>query len=201
MAFDAATGGLYGLASGGGANYGGTVFQLTPIVGGGWNFDLVHSFGSENDGRFPQGPLTLDSSGNLYGTTAGGGSYSNGSVFKLTSGTDGWVETILYDFPGGQDGAYPFAGVILDRRGNVYGTTNEGGNENVGIVYKLTPTKGLWKIHVIHSFTGGPDGGSPTYYNLVIDDAGNLYGTTVYGGLYGYGTAYKLTPSTQSIWK
>jgi uncharacterized repeat protein (TIGR03803 family) len=198
--FDASTGNLYGLAAGGGAYNLGTLFELTPVVGGGWTFNLIYSFGNHYDGGAPQASLTLDSSGNLYGTTVSGGSYGNGTVFRFTPGAAGWVETVLYSFTGGDNGAFPFAGVIFDRQGNLYGTTYEGGDDDVGVVYQLTPTKGEWAIHVIHSFTGGPDGGAPSEFSLAIDDARNLYGTTVSGGLYGYGTVYKLAPSVHDVW-
>ena len=92
--------------------------------------------------------------------------------------------------------------MVFDRVGNLYGTTEEpGGGDNVGNVYKLTPTKGDWAIHVIHTFTGGPDGANPSGYNLAVDGAGNLYGTTTLGGLYNYGTAFKLSPLTGGKWK
>jgi uncharacterized repeat protein (TIGR03803 family) len=200
VVFDAATGNLYGLAAGGGEYNLGTLFELVPVVGGGWNFNLIYSFGDHYDGGAPQGSLTLDSSGNFYGTTVSGGSYGSGTVFKFTAGTSGWAETVLYNFTGGDNGAFPFAGVIFDRQGNLYGTTNQGGDDDVGVIYQLTPTKGEWAIHVIHRFTGGPDGGYPSDFNLAIDGARNLYGTTLFGGLYGDGTAYKLSPSLHDIW-
>jgi uncharacterized repeat protein (TIGR03803 family) len=199
--FDPATGNLYGTTQQGGADSGGVAFALTPALGGGWNFSLIHSFGFGTDGYGPVSALTLDSSGNLYGTTMGGGSYNDGIVFKLAAGTDGWGESILYNFTGGYNG-YSSFGVIFDEQGNLYGATGEpGGGDDVGNVFKLTPTKGEWVIHVIHTFTGGPDGGNPATFNLAIDGAGNLYGTTIEGGLYGYGTAYKLAPSTGGKWK
>lgn len=199
--FDPATGSLYGTA-GAGANSSGTVFELTRVAGGGWNFNLVHSFlDSRSDGNTPSGALTLDSSGNLYGTTVYGGSYNAGTVFRFAYGADGWIESILYNFTGGFNGGAPEAGVIFDRLGNLYGTSYYDGGDDVGNVFKLTPTKGDWVIHVIHTFTGGPDGSQPAPFNLAIDSAGNLYGTTELGGLYNYGVAYKLAPSTGGKWK
>lgn len=90
--------------------------------------------------------------------------------------------------------------MIFDAKGNLYGTTTEGGADAVGSVFQLTPTKGDWTMHVIHTFTGGTDGGDPTFGGLVINRAGNLYGETFYGGLYGYGVAYKLAKSAHGKW-
>ncbi|MFZ0770715.1 MAG: choice-of-anchor tandem repeat GloVer-containing protein [Candidatus Sulfotelmatobacter sp.] len=200
--FDPATGDLYGITALGGASNSGTVFELIPVAGGGWNFSLVYSFLDDpSDGQVPSGVLTLDSSGNLYGTAVYGGSYNAGTVYKITNGADGWHESILYNFTGGFNGGAPEAGVIFDRLGNLYGTSYYNGGDEVGNVFKLTPTKGDWVIHVIHTFTGGPDGGQPSEFNLAIDGSGNLYGTTELGGLYNYGTAYKLSPSTGGKWK
>lgn len=202
VVFDAATGNLYGVTPEGGANNAGAVFELTPVLGGGWNFNLIHSFGFGTDGTYPVAALTLDSSGNLYGTTYNGGSYSDGTVFRLTNGSGGWSESVLYNFTGGDNGFASSAGVVFDREGNLYGTTDApGGGDDVGNVYKLTPTKGDWAIHIIHTFTGGPDGGNPAPFNLAIDGSGSLYGTTELGGLYSYGVAYKLSPSASGKWK
>lgn len=197
--FDPATGNLYGITEQGGANNGGVAFALAPVLGGGWNFNLIYSFCGA--GCSPTGTLTLDSSGSLYGTTTAGGSYSDGTVFRLTNGTNGWTATTLYNFTGGYNGYSTFGGVVFDQHGNIYGVTDEpGGGDDVGNVIELTPTKGDWIIHVIHTFTGGPDGGNPAAYKLAIDRPGNLYGTTTLGGLYRYGTAYKLAPSSNGKW-
>jgi uncharacterized repeat protein (TIGR03803 family) len=202
ISFDAATGNFYGMTVLGGDSNSGTVFELIPVAGGGWNFSLVYSFLDDpRDGQVPSGALTLDSLGNLYGATVYGGSYNAGTVYKIANGADGWSESILYNFTGGFNGGAPEAGVIFDHLGNLYGTSYYNGGDEVGNVFKLTPTKGDWVIHVIHTFTGGPDGGNPSEFNLAIDGAGNLYGTTELGGLYDYGVAYKLSPSTGGKWK
>jgi uncharacterized repeat protein (TIGR03803 family) len=204
LTIDPATGKLYGTTQGGGSSNGGVVFELTPTEGGGWTFAAIYSFesNSSQDGIDPIGTLSVDSSGNLYGTTNQGGTYENGTVFKLTNGAGGWTEAILYNFTGGDNGSQPSAGVALDRYGNLYGTTDQGGADNVGNVFRLRPTKGVWVMTVIHTFTGGPDGGYPSSSNLTIDSAGNVYGTTGTGGLYNYGTAFKLTPpSSGNRWK
>ncbi len=201
LIFDPVTGDLYGTTEGGGAFNGGTVFALTPVVGGGWGFNLIYSFGSGTDGYGPGGPLTLDASGSIYGTAVYGGSYNGGTVYRLTHGTSGWVETVLYNFTDGYNGAAPEAGVIFGRQGNLYGVNYYDGGDDVGNIFELTPTKGEWIIHVIHTFTGGPDGGRPAPYQLALDGAGNLYDTTIQGGLYGYGTAFMLAPSTGGKYK
>jgi uncharacterized repeat protein (TIGR03803 family) len=188
-------GNLYGTAEGGNNLPGPDVFQLVPNGDGSWTPNIVYdAFEGE-----PYGRLTLDSAGNLYGTTYEGGVYGAGSVFKLSAADGTWVETILYDFTGGDNGASPYGGVAFDTAGNLYGTTQTGGADNVGVVFKLTPAPEFWKISVLHNFTGGNDGGTP-YAGVVLDAAGNLYGTTSNGGYYEYGTVFKLSPSADGKW-
>jgi uncharacterized repeat protein (TIGR03803 family) len=193
------TGSLYGTTLGGDLYSSGTVFKLTPTEGGSWTETVLWSFTGRRDGGDPYCGLTFDLSGNLYGTTSNGGVYGRGTVFKLTphSGAN-WTESVLYDFTtGGSNSGIPLAGVIFDAAGNLYGTTENGGEDNEGTVFELKPTKkGIWTISVLHSFTGGRDGGGPGYGNLVMDAAGNLYGTTVYGGIYEYGAVFKLAQSS-----
>ena len=137
-------------------------------------------------GEIPNGPLILDSAGNLYGTTANGGAYGFGTVFELSS--DG-TETVLYSFGGSPaDGSYPYAGLIRDAAGNFYGTTEYGGAYGNGTVFELATT-GVETV--LHSFTG-LDGGNPVA-PVVRDSAGNLYGTTYNGGLDLYGTVFELS--------
>src|SRR5207253_5645914 len=134
-----------------------------------------------------------DAAGNLYGTTTSGGNFGHcgtdgcGTVFKLTpSGT----ETLLYRFLGTPDASYPY-GLVRDAAGNLYGTTLGGGAYGFGAVFKVTPSG---EETVLHSFNLPPDGFIPVGV-LVLDAAGNLYGTTTGGGFYGLGTVFKLTPS------
>jgi uncharacterized repeat protein (TIGR03803 family) len=131
-----------------------------------------------------------DPAGNLYGTTRSGGSANAGVVYKVDAAGH---EKILYNFTGGPDGGFPAAGVILDPAGNLYGTTYGGGTGNVGVVYKLD-TAG--HETVLHSFTGGADGTQPSAA-LIRDSAGNLYGTTSYGGVNGWGLVYILDTADQ----
>jgi uncharacterized repeat protein (TIGR03803 family) len=178
-----AAGNLYGITSAGGDNGNGTVFQLESNSG---NYAVICSLGAVfGDGSSASGALVFDKAGNLYGVTLNGGIYGYGTIFKLTY-SSGWTETTIYEFTGSDNGANPYAGLTFDNQGNLYGTTYRGGTDTVGVVFRLTPTKGMWAIHVVHDFTGGLDGGVPTYGGVLMDSAGNLYGETLYGGLNGY---------------
>lgn len=187
-------GNLYGTATQAGSeNYNGAVFELMPNSDGTWTESIIYGFPGDG-GYYPIGPLTLDAAGNLYGTASQGGLYGNGTVFKLTPSGDSWTQTTLYDFTGGKNGGSPANGLAFDVAGNLYGTTQYGGTDTVGNVFKLAPTNGYWNFSMLHSFTGGPDGGYPDG-NLAIDTSGNLYGTTQVGGTYQYGTVYKFAKS------
>jgi len=211
MILDAA-GNLYGTSIYGGTDDAGTVFELSPTVGGGWTEKVLYSFTSivYDDGAFPHGSLIFDAAGNLYGTTDNGGPYcflhqGCGTVFELSPGQGGsWSETVLYSFSGGDgtgDGANPLGGLIFDAFGNVYGTTFGGGLHGQGTVFELTPTAGgSWTESVLYSFGPLPDGQEP-WAGLILDTAGNLYGTTSIGGAYTYyGTVFRLTPDGNGSW-
>jgi len=195
-----ASGNLYGTTEGGG-NYRcgggcGTVYELSPQPDGKWKETILHRFQASWDGAFPGvGALVLDDSGNLYGT-AQGGSSGHGVIFKLSRSSSGrWKETVLYDIPGGPSGADPSAGVVMDKAGDLFGTTSVGGdpNCNCGVVYELSPAANdKWTYTVLHRFVGS-DGALPDA-NLILDDKGNLYGTASAGGAFGYGVAFELTP-------
>ena len=180
-----AAGNLYGTASAGGDSGRGVVFKLDSAG----TFSVVHTF-TGPDGSGPYGSLIADAEGNLYGTTWSGGAHGGGTVFKLdTAGT----ETVLYSFcsqPGCTDGASPQAGVTRDAAGNLYGTTNfDGADGDYGTVFKLDTAGNLT---VLHSFTNA-DGDVPNT-GVTRDAAGNLYGTTYYGGAYGKGTVFEIKP-------
>jgi len=150
-------------------------------------FSVVHSFAGAADGANPLNGLTMDGSGNLYGTTNSGGASNNGVVFKIdTTG----VETVLHNFSGGTDGENPQGVLIIDRAGNLFGTTAWGGASGQGTVFRITAAG---KEKVLYSFTGGTDGAEPEA-GLVRDVAGNLYGTTTAGGANGNGTVFELSP-------
>ncbi len=145
---------------------------------------VLYNFSANGtDGFLPWASLIFDRAGNLYGTTTWGGTYGYGTVFELTpNGSGGWTETVLYNFTFGTDGAIPYAGVIFDSAGNLYGTTFDGGTYGNGTVFELTPNgSGGWTETVLHSFSSGIDGANP-YAGLILDRAGNLYGTTLDGG-------------------
>jgi uncharacterized repeat protein (TIGR03803 family) len=161
----------------------GTVFKVTPQG----VETTLYSFQGGNDGAVPYGGLIQDVSGNLYGTTTTGGSNGNGTVFKVTPQG---VETTLYSFQGGNDGASPSAGLMIGADGNGYGTTAYGGSTNNGTVYKITATG---QETVLYSFHGGDDGAGPLD-GLIQDESGNLYGTASTGGSNGNGTVFKITP-------
>ena len=191
-------GNLYGTTYQGGANNVGTVFKLTPEG----TETVLYSFGTQSgDGTYPSASLMRDKKGNLYGTTAYGGANDCfekgcGTVFKLTPGGK---ETVLYSF-GSQsgDGIQPLAGLVMDKKGNLYGTTLEGGSVGLGTVFKLTPHG---TETVLHSFGSEGDGSLPLG-NLLTDKLGNLYGTTASGGSIGNtgGTVFEVTPAgTESL--
>jgi uncharacterized repeat protein (TIGR03803 family) len=165
---------------------------FVPLCGGRAE-TVLYSFKGGSDGRYPYDSLISDSVGNFYGTTwwgggSGCGGDSCGTIFKVTpSGT----ETVLYSFKGGEDGAWPYGGLINDSAGNIYGTTYQGGADNAGTVFKLAPNG---TETVLHSFGIGNDGAFP-YGNLIIDGEGNLYGTTYGGGTEGVGTVFKVAPN------
>jgi uncharacterized repeat protein (TIGR03803 family) len=197
-------GNLYGTTSYGGGAIGcavagcGTVFKVDPQG----NYTTIYSFtGPPADGLYAVAPLLLAADGSLYGTTAQGGASNAGTVFKLTAAGSGWIESVLYSFTGGADGGTPYAGLVLDERGNLYGTTYAGAVGN-GVVFELRPTSSGWAEKVIHTFAGAPDGASPAA-RLLRDGFGNLYGTTVGGGRTsdcrfgssGCGTVFKLSPN------
>ena len=199
------SGNLYGTSINGGAHDVGSVFELSPdaLTPGGWTLQVLHSFlNSHADGQGPWDKVILDKVGNVYGTTRDGGAESAGGVvFELTRGLPGdWTEDILYDFPFYKRGCCPYAELIFDAAGNLYGTTPGGGTgSGDGVVFKLTHTASGWKETLLHSFQG-TDGSQPTG-GLVLDAEGNLYGTTAEGGKNASGTVFKLAPAASGPWK
>ena len=195
------TGNLYGTTIGGGNQCGssscGTVYELTPGSGGKWKETVLHRFDNNGkDGITPgAGALFMDTSGNLYGTTESGGC-CGGVVYQFTPKPGGgWKEAILHNFKPGRGGSFPGSGVVMDKSGNLYGTTVDGGGPNsCGVIYKLAPAgKENWKYSVLHRFGRVHDGCIPAG-NLAVDPKGNLYGGTVLGGDHGYGIVFELTP-------
>jgi uncharacterized repeat protein (TIGR03803 family) len=206
LIFDTA-GNLYGTTNfGGSANCKlgcGTIFKLTPTSAG-WAETVVYTFTGGSDGREPYAGLVSDAQGNFYGTTLLGGNPNNtcnsgcGTVFQLSYSNSAWKANVLYTFAGANDGAWPHASLIFDGAGNLYSTTKGGGTYGSGTVFRLTA--GSWTESVLYNFTGGQDGKEPPG-RLILDTAGNLYGTTSRGGVKGYGVVFKLAPASQGSWQ
>ena len=213
LVFDRA-GNLYG-STVGISSYGctgkGIVFELSPGKNGTWTERIIYTFGQLPDGENPQGNLVFDSIGNLYGTTVWGGSGINcecGTVFELSPAKGGaWTENILYSFMGAGDGGNPLGGVIMDNAGNLYGTTSDFADPSCslgmfggcGTVFQLTrSSERVWTEKTLHRFNNN-DGANPSS-GLIFDAAGNLYGTTQYGGYNGNGVVFELTPSSSGAW-
>lgn len=150
---------------------------------------VLHSFGGASDGWNPTARVILDSAGNLYGTTAYGGVHGYGTVFKVDAVGN---EMIVHSFAGGTDGANPNAGLVADTAGNFYGTTQYGGRgcdrHGCGTIFRISPNG---RETVLYRFAGGPDGASPLG-GVVLDSLGTIYGTTWMGGVYGFGTLFRL---------
>jgi uncharacterized repeat protein (TIGR03803 family) len=172
------------------ADVGGVVFELSPS-GNGWSFSALYYF------QYPQAPyysspaagVIIDPAGNLYGAAQSGGAYNGGAAYELTPSSPTWTFTDLHDNMGGSDG-----GLMRDSAGNLYGTTLTGGDNGGGTVYELSPSNGGWTFTTLYNFSG--NGGS--FAVLIMDAAGNLYGTTIGDGAYGQGNVFKLTPSNGS---
>jgi uncharacterized repeat protein (TIGR03803 family) len=185
----------------------GVVFELTPMSGGTWKQNVLHSFMGGNDGQWPISKLSFDSDGNLYGTTVWGGSGDCnygfpgcGTIFELTPNVGGgWTEAVLYSFQG-SDGALPYSGLTLDASGSsLYGTTFTGGQLGYGTVFGLVRSeKGGWAEQVLHSFLDKY--GSTPEGDLLLDAAGNLYGTT-YSSPTSLGCVFELEAGSGGKWK
>ena len=208
------TGQLFGETySGSNAGQNGTVYSLTPSSGT-WTLTSLANF-VNTDGENPTAGLVADAAGNLYGTTAGGGSAGLGAVFELSPASGGgWIEKVIYNFTKGNlhtyyvsSGTFP-SGLIIDVAGNLYGETQNGGAHNAGMVYEISPSVGgAWTEKTLYNFTPGTNGNDP-FGGLVMDGAGNLYGTTALGGIgsvqgnpqSGNGVVFELTPGANGVW-
>jgi uncharacterized repeat protein (TIGR03803 family) len=204
-------GNLFGTGGAGGVvttlcPYGcGTVFEVSPVSGSGWNFSTLYSF-DYTRGSTPLGSLVIDAAGNLYGTAHQGGrsndtlcQFGCGVTFEISPSATGWKQTLLHSFAG-PDGGNPEAGLLLDGSGNLFGTTFYGGNDRCnqgiagcGVVFELSPSGGHWLFNHAYTFQGY-DGQLPNG-NLIMDSSGNIFGTTVTGGT-GFGNMYELSPQT-----
>lgn len=186
------TGNFYGVASGGTHNLG-ILYKVSPDSQRGWTYVLVHNFTH----RAPA-ILVSDAAGNLYGTTLSGGSgncyLGCGTAVKLSPDSHGgWTDTVIYNFPQSTDGSVPTGVVALDQAGNLYGTTSNYGSTGTGVVFELSPSATGWTESILHAFSGGTDGAF--LYSLVLDQSGDVYGTTESGGSANFGTVFELTPA------
>jgi len=188
LIFDAA-GNLYGTAYSGGANGYGVVFELSP-VGTSWTETVLYSFAGGADGEHPFSGLIMDGAGNLYGIAY----YDpDGTVFELSPSGSGWTEQVIYSYNSCCNQG--FGGLTMDAAGNIFGA--EGST-----AFELSPSgNGGWTATVIHTFAGAPKDGDVAQYMPVLDQAGNLYGTTAEGGTKNCGTVYKLSPEKKGKWK
>ncbi len=211
-------GNFYGATNFGGANGFGMIYELSPKSGGGWKITVIYNFttGLTSDGQaFGASPsnLIFDAAGNLYGETGYGGAGANGSVYELSPGAGGtWVEKDLYDFTGGADGSLPIGGLIFDAVGNLYGNTRNGGSSTAcnelgcGTVFELSPSGAGWSKTILYNLQGGVTDGDHPEGGVIFDKAGNLYGTTFFGGPTGQcgpagcGSMFEISPSAGG-WK
>lgn len=191
VTFDAA-GNFYGSSfSGGGFNYGG-IYEFTNSSG--WQEQIIHSFHDGTDGRQPQGTLVLHGQA-LFGITVFGEPYNGGTVFKLKLARNGsWKLSNIYSFGADGDGETPTGDLAFDTSGHLYGTTEVGGAYGEGILFRLSFSGGMWQETILHSFGQGNDGTFPSDDRLVIDSAGNIYGTTPNGGTSSSGTVFVASP-------
>lgn len=190
MSFDAA-GNLYGAASQEGSNNCGTVFELAHN-GSQWSFNLLWTFTGYTDGCSSWSGVVFDPEGNLYGTTTEGGVNQFGTVFELSPSEQKWSLTPLHQFVNASDGNHSLGSLVVDPSGSLFGTNRYGGPGGAGEIFELSPNAGTWDLTTLHSYSGevaGPQG------PLVMDSAGNLYGTSLESGKYGWGNVFKLTPS------
>jgi len=191
-------GNLYGVTILGGTAGVGVVYQISKLSGHATEKVLYSFTGTQGDGAYPVGNLIFDTAGNLYGTTSGGGTYNQGTIFKLSPPdypANDWTLKILYTFTG-QTGGGPQSGLIMDAEGNLYGTTSSGGDYGLGTVFELDRNN---KLETLHSFMGSPSDGRIPLASLIIDSDMNLYGTTAAGGAYDNGTVFELS-SSGGVW-
>jgi uncharacterized repeat protein (TIGR03803 family) len=194
LSFDS-SGNLYGTTQSGGLHNYGTVFVMASSKGK-WSFKTIHNFAASTDGANPYGALTVGADGYFYGATLSGGVYYNdGTVYELFESRGVWTGKVIYYFSGGYPGENPYAGLVLVN-GSLYGSTRQGGTDNLGTVFKLAPGKtgGTWTQSIVYNFTGGSSDGEYPYYgdSLIADSSGNLYGMTYQGGISDAGTVYEL---------
>lgn len=194
-----AAGNLYGAAPSGGSGSNGVIYRLNHTKQG-WEYTNLYSFTGQNGdgGGLYWIDLISDSAGNIYGATSFGGTNGTGTVWELvySKAKKTYSESILYEFGTGTsgDGNNPYGGLVMDSKGNLYGTALYGGSDGLGVVYKVTKHGKTWKETIVHDFAGGTtDGQSPTG-NLFMDSTGRVYGMAENGGTSNLGIVYRITP-------
>lgn len=197
LLFDQA-GELYGTTSFGGIltcySLGcGVAYKLTP-GGGEWRETVMHTFTDGLDGEFPNSGFIADSAGNLYGVVGGGGTHGNGIVYELIPSSGIWKFRVLHSFIGKPDGASPYGSLIFDSMGNLYGTSQGGGETGFGTAFELMPSSGKWNCVLLHSFYESHSDGADPNGSLVVDSFGNFYGSAG-GGELAAGVVFALTPN------
>ncbi|HEV3090623.1 MAG TPA: choice-of-anchor tandem repeat GloVer-containing protein [Candidatus Cybelea sp.] len=196
------SGNLYGTTVIGGKFACGTIFKLAPQASPPWPESVLYNFDCYGDGKNPHGGVTFDPRGSLDGTTTSGGSggscYSSGCGVAFSLSSNG--ESVLHDFAGGGDGYGPGGGVAFDGKGNVYGTTPDGGESSAGVVYEISRAKRGWHETVLHAFNGGSEGGVGSLGLLLLDKSADIFGVTEIGGAGDAGTVYELA-RTGKTWR
>lgn len=190
------SGNFYGTTVVGGYYNCGTIFKMTPRSSPPWQETVLYSFTCYGDGKNPYGGVTFDGSGNLFGTTVAGGTgpICAGDGCGVAWELHGSGESVLHNFTGGNDGYGPGGALTMDRKGNFYGTTPDGGSHYSGVIYQVFQRKGNWHERVLHAFNGGSEGGVGSLGRLLLR-RGNLYGVTEIGGAHSAGTVYRLQQS------
>lgn len=196
-----ASGNFYGTTKFGGAFGNGAVFKLIKPKAGStvWTEQVLYSFGAGNDGINPVAAVSFDPAGNIYGTASAGGTYGNGTVFQLKLSGSTWTENILHEFEMLNDGGVPYAGLLVDHAGNLYGATTDGGaggSNGGGTIFEMSPSGSTWTFTVLYGLPGWGISGS--FRNLLMA-GGKIYGTTHCDGANNAGTVFELT-HTGTTW-
>ena len=202
LALDKA-GNLYGTTTAGGKacisnnNGCGVVFELSAHADGNYTESVIHTF-TVPDGVDPRGTLIMDSAGSLYGTARGNEDLGTwGTIFRMSPSNGKWQFKVLHSFTDGDDGGAPFSGLTAAKDGIYYGTANTGGASGYGTVYELKHTKAAWKLTTLYAFPANNFSENPVA-GVILDRAGNLYGTCEGDTDYGEGTAYELVRTSKS---
>lgn len=200
LVFDS-LGNLYGGTYAGGTHGLGTIFELSPVSGGGWTEKVLYNFAGGADGANSNGSLIFDATGSLYGTTVLGGINGIGTVFQLSPATGGaWTEAVLFTCSQAVGGE-PHGNVVFDSRGNFYTALVNDGPFNAGAILRLKFVDGTWRMGLIYSFKDDVNGGFPLG-DLAITPQGRLYGATETGGSHDLGAIFALErPAGSSVWK